>query len=73
MTAKPQELWDYKKIAEETGLSVITLRGYKKSGHMPAPDEQPTPDRPRWYPETITTWMANRPGRGARTDLKGEQ
>jgi hypothetical protein len=71
--SKPQELWDYKRIAEETGLSVGTLRRYKKTGHMPAPDEQPAPDRPRWYPATITTWMAGRPGRGTRTDLKGDQ
>ncbi|PZT71518.1 helix-turn-helix transcriptional regulator [Streptomyces sp. AC1-42T] len=73
MTEKPQELWDYKRIAEETGLSVGTLRRYKKTGHMPAPDELPAPDRPRWYPTTITEWMASRPGRGTRTDLRGEQ
>ncbi|MDJ0464999.1 MarR family transcriptional regulator [Streptomyces sp. H27-C3] len=73
MSSKPKELWDYARIAEETGLKVPTLRFYKKTGRMPAPDEQPAPDRPRWYPATITTWMANRPGRGARTDLKGDK
>lgn len=25
--------------------------------------------RPYWHPATIKAWAANRPGRGARTDL----
>ncbi|TQE33051.1 MarR family transcriptional regulator [Streptomyces ipomoeae] len=70
---EPKELWDYKKISEETGLSIGTLRRYKKFGHMPPPDELPAPDRPRWYPTTIRTWAASRPGRGARTDLKTDK
>ncbi|MFJ2752655.1 hypothetical protein [Streptomyces sp. NPDC087297] len=62
-------MWNYKRIAEETGLNVDTLRFYNKFGHMPAPDES-SGTSPLWFPETITNWMANRPGRGFRSDLK---
>ncbi|MFZ3475344.1 hypothetical protein ACODT3_42430 [Streptomyces sp. 4.24] len=62
-------MWNYKKIAEETGLSVDTLRFYNSVGNMPSPDEA-SGSSPLWLPETITNWMANRPGKGFRSDLK---
>ncbi|MER6253596.1 hypothetical protein ABT224_19800 [Streptomyces sp. NPDC001584] len=62
-------MWDYKRISEETAISVSTLRTYKKFGHMPPPDE-PAGSSPLWLPETITDWMMNRPGQGFRSDLK---
>ncbi|MFD6534965.1 helix-turn-helix domain-containing protein [Streptomyces goshikiensis] len=62
-------MWNYKRIAEETGLSVDTLRFYNSVSNMPSPDEA-SGSSPLWLPETITNWMANRPGKGFRSDLK---
>ncbi|MEU2453917.1 hypothetical protein ABZ605_28040 [Streptomyces sp. NPDC012765] len=62
-------MWNYKRIAEESGLSADTLRFYNSAGHMPAPDDT-SGVSPLWLPETITHWMANRPGKGFRSDLK---
>lgn len=59
------ELLSYAEVAALTGISAATLRSYRAAGRMPAPDELPVPDRPRWRRSTIVGWMANRPGRGA--------
>ena len=59
------ELLDYAGVAAVTGLSAATLRGYRAAGRMPDPDASPAPDRPRWRRATITSWLAERPGRGA--------
>ncbi len=39
----------------------------------PHPDDLTFPDRPRWRRATIVDWLDNRPGKGARTDLKSKQ
>ena len=61
-------------VAAYTGLSENTLKAYSQRGYMPAPDveigtgEKVTANG--WSTDTIDHWLANRPGRGARTDLK---
>lgn len=61
-------------VAAYTGLSENTLKAYFQRGYMPAPDveigtgEKVTANG--WSTDTIDHWLANRPGRGARTDLK---
>ena len=71
MTEKeqPLEVWGYDKVAEVAGVKVPTLRRYKKTGHMPPPDIT-IRNSPGWYPATITDWVAKRPGKGFRSDLK---
>lgn len=73
----PDELLDYAGIVEAAAARGVTLtrsslRAYRASNRMPPPDELPAPDRPRWRLSTITTWLDNRPGRGARTDLRAK-
>ena len=64
-------------VATYTGLSENTLKAYSQRGYMPAPDveigtgEKVTANG--WSTDTIDHWLANRPGRGARTDLKKAQ
>lgn len=64
-------------VAAYTGLSENTLKAYSQRGYMPAPDvrigtgEKVTANG--WSTDTIDYWLANRPGRGARTDLKKSQ
>jgi predicted DNA-binding transcriptional regulator AlpA len=55
----------YDDIAELTGVSTSTLRGYRAKGQMPQPDASPHPRVPMWRRRTIEEWLANRPGRGA--------
>ena len=59
------DLLCYADIAELTGLTAATLRRYKREGYMPAPDDLPVPDRPRWHRSTIDQWLTQRPGQGA--------
>ncbi|WP_350257626.1 transcriptional regulator [Scrofimicrobium sp. R131] len=58
-------------VAERIGITEGTARGYSGRGILPEPDAL-TGSGPRavrgWLPETIDTWQAQRPGRGARTD-----
>ncbi len=57
------------EIADRLGLSVGTITAYDRRGYMPEPDA--TIGRVYgWLPETIDAWQADRPGRGARTDLR---
>ncbi len=63
------EVWGYAKVAEVAGVKVPTLRRYKKTGHMPPPDIT-VGNSPGWYPQTIKDWVASRPGKGFRSDLK---
>lgn len=65
MSDNPTDLLAYADIAVITGLSAATLRGYRTAGRLPEPDDLTVPDRPRWHRSTITTWLAQRPGRGA--------
>lgn len=57
------------EVAARTGLTRNTLTNYAAAGLMPAPDVTVGEVR-GWRAETIDRWMSNRPGRGARTDLK---
>lgn len=54
-----------------TPLTRPSLRAYRATGRMPDPDDLSVSDRPRWRRSTITTWLANRPGRGYRSDKHG--
>lgn len=70
MTTRYLSLSDF---AERVGLSTNTLSSYSAKGLAPAPDVLVgLGDRAvrGWTVETIDEWMAHRPGRGARTDLK---
>lgn len=60
-------------FAKRIGVTMHTIRSYAKEGRLPAPDAvigEPPSAKQGWLPETIDTWQANRPGRGARTDLR---
>lgn len=52
-----------REIAERLGIEANTLRSYRSDGRLPEPDAM-LGMAPRWRPETIDTWHANRPGRG---------
>ncbi|WP_328591870.1 helix-turn-helix transcriptional regulator [Candidatus Frankia alpina] len=65
-----EPLLDYTDIAELAGISPSTVRAYRSSGHLPRPDIQTSPRRSRWKLSTVRTWLENRPGVGARTDLQ---
>ena len=57
------------QVAEYMGLSVRTVETYRADGRMPEPTM--VGRTPTWTREQIDQWQANRPGRGARTDLRG--
>ena len=60
-------------FAARVGLEPATIRSYMRKGLIPPADVIiTTPAGPLrgWAPETIDAWMASRPGRGARTDLR---
>ena len=60
-------------FAARAVLAVATIRSYMRKGLIPPADVViSTPAGPLrgWAPETIDAWMASRPGRGARTDLR---
>lgn len=60
-------------FAARAGLAVATIRSYMKKGLTPPADVIiTTPSGPLrgWLPETIDAWQAERPGQGARTDLR---
>lgn len=54
-----------KEVAERIGISPDSLSRYR----LPDPDGVIGTTR-GWLPETIDTWIEERPGRGARTDLR---
>lgn len=56
------------EVAARFGLAAGTIRHYAAQGKMPEPDVRIGPIG-GWSEETIDAWWANRPGRGARTDL----
>lgn len=56
------------EVAAYVGLAPMTIRDYASKGRMPKPDVRIGPVG-GWSKETIDEWVANRPGRGARTDL----
>ena len=55
------------QVAEYLGLSIRTVETYRADGRMPEPTM--VGRTPTWTREQIDQWQANRPGRGARTDL----
>ncbi|MCK9895219.1 MarR family transcriptional regulator [Frankia sp. AgB32] len=71
----PDDLLSYADIATLMAsrghtIKASSLRAMRRMGQMPAPDELPVPDRPRWRRETIVAWLDSRPGKGARTDRR---
>ena len=63
------EYWTVTEIAEHWGVKVPTIRAYRSRNR----GELPEPDRvygrtPLWKPATIIGF--ERPGQGARTDLR---
>ena len=59
------------QVAEYLGLSIRTVETYRADGRMPEPTM--VGRTPTWTREQIDQWQANRPGRGARTDLRGRE
>ncbi len=57
------------EAGEYAGVKPSTFRAYIVRNQAPKPDAM-IGNTPGWLPETIDDWMRNRPGRGARTDLK---
>lgn len=60
-------------VAERAGLAVATIRSYILKGLLPEADviiKTPSGPLRGWSVDTIDTWLASRPGRGARTDLR---
>ena len=68
----PAEVAAY--VTRELGgdIAPATVRQYASKGMMPEPDVRIGPNA-GWSEDTIATWWANRPGRGARTDLAGSK
>lgn len=70
-------------FARHRGLSYGTVLRYRHEGRLPEPDGELTDDPdgnlpahevhsyPGWLPATIDGWQ--RPGQGARTDLKQQR
>jgi len=56
--------WSLTEVSRYIGVIPSTARKYK----LPVEDAQIGNVR-GWLPERIMAWHANRPGRGARTDL----
>ncbi|MFC9990926.1 helix-turn-helix transcriptional regulator [Streptomyces globisporus] len=63
------DYWTVEDIADHWGVTIQTVRSYRsrKRGELPEPDKM-FGRSPVWRPSTITEFQ--RPGRGARTDLK---
>lgn len=76
MPHSPQLYLSVRQVAERLGIADATMSRYK----LPPPDAVIGPiaddgSVPRgsfrgWLPATIDEWNGNRPGRGARTDLR---
>lgn len=59
-------------LAARAGITKSTAAGYKRNGYLPEPDVLIVEGERLvrgWSVETVDHWLANRPGRGARTDL----
>lgn len=70
MDTSPHDLLSIGDIADMAGVKPGTISGYRQSGRIPPPDDDSIPDRPRWNRATIDEWLATRPGRGKRTELR---
>ena len=65
----PAEVAAYVARKHGKELAAETIRSYASKGRMPVPDAR-IGGNAGWLPETIDRWVATRPGRGARTDLR---
>lgn len=71
--AEPVRYLGLKALAERAGISPGTASAYLARGYLPEPDaltEEGSRQARGWLPETVDEWIASRPGRGARTDLR---
>lgn len=66
-------------IAIDTWWGYVTRAERERSAGRDRPSLAPRPDgreplsnRAYWHRSTILAWHRNRPGQGARTDLKGQ-
>lgn len=60
-------------FARYAGLAQGTMSSYSAAGRLPEPDAYIGLGARAvrgWTRATVDEWMSNRPGRGARTDLK---
>ena len=64
----PTEVAAYVRATFGASIEAVTIRQYASKGRMPEPDVRIGPNG-GWSEATINEWWANRPGRGARTDL----
>ena len=72
MDTKPDEIKGNEEAARYVGVSVNTWRPYVARGQAPAPDRREIRGGhalPVWRRATLDSWMASRPGPGARTDI----
>ena len=56
------------QVAKHLGLSVRTVEAYRRDGRLP--EATMVGRTPTWTRAQIDAWQANRPGQGARTDLR---
>ena len=56
------------QVAEHLGLSVRTVEAYRRDGRLP--EATMVGRTPTWTRAQIDQWQVNRPGQGARTDLR---
>lgn len=69
----PRKYLGLSALARRAGITKATAAGYKRDGYLPTPDVtilEGSREVRGWSEETIDRWLANRPGRGARTDLR---
>lgn len=70
------EIKGNEQAARYVGVSVNTWRPYVARGQAPAPDRREIQGGhaiPVWKRSTLDHFKANRPGPGARTDLKAKK
>ncbi|WP_214369800.1 hypothetical protein [Pseudonocardia sp. H11422] len=61
----PADLLDAAEAAELSGIEPVTwVRYVERGGLVPDADELVC-EQPHWRRDTVLTWLANRPGRGA--------
>lgn len=68
----PAEVAAYLRREHGAQIEGVTIRQYAIKGRMPKPDVRIGPNA-GWSEATIAEWWANRPGRGARTDLASSE
>ncbi|MCD4549665.1 helix-turn-helix transcriptional regulator [Schaalia sp. lx-260] len=74
--SKPTYYLGLSALAARAGITKNTASSYRRNGYLPTPDVLITEGEKNisgWSEETIDEWLANRPGRGARTDLHGKR